>query len=150
MNSVGDHPQGAGFPHSEIYGSKGARPSPQLIAACYVLHRLSVPRHPPDALNTLDHHRVLHSMGSGQLLIRTFSSKFRHTQGQNPPCVTRACNPGMEPPSSKLSLAAVKTLTVMITSLAAGSARTSNRLSDENRRTKPMDLTDPSVHTYPQ
>ena len=38
------------FPDSEICGSKGARPSPQLIAACYVLHRLCVPRHPPDAL----------------------------------------------------------------------------------------------------
>ena len=55
MNSVGDHPQGAGFPHSEIHGSKSARLSPWLIAACYVLHRLSVPRHPPDALITLDH-----------------------------------------------------------------------------------------------
>jgi hypothetical protein len=53
MNSVGDHPQGAGFPHSEIHGSKVARTSPWLIAACYVLHRLSVPRHPPDALITL-------------------------------------------------------------------------------------------------
>ncbi len=42
-----------GFPHSEICGSKGARPSPQLIAACHVLHRLSVPRHPPDALRRL-------------------------------------------------------------------------------------------------
>ena len=43
------------FPHSEICGSKGARPSPQLIAACYVLHRLCAPRHPPDALAlTLD------------------------------------------------------------------------------------------------
>ena len=42
-----------GLPHSEICGSKGARPSPQLIAACHVLHRLSVPRHPPDALRRL-------------------------------------------------------------------------------------------------
>jgi hypothetical protein len=42
-----------GFPHSEIHGSKGARPSPRLIAACHVLHRLSVPRHPPDALRRL-------------------------------------------------------------------------------------------------
>ena len=44
-----------GFPHSEICGSKSARLSSQLIAACYVLHRLCVPRHPPDALAlTLD------------------------------------------------------------------------------------------------
>ena len=40
-----------GLPHSEILGSKSARLSPRLFAACYVLHRLSVPRHPPDALH---------------------------------------------------------------------------------------------------
>ena len=39
-----------GFPHSEITGSKGARASPVLIAACHVLHRLSTPRHPSEAL----------------------------------------------------------------------------------------------------
>ena len=39
-----------GLPHSDIHGSKGARPSPQLFAACHVLHRLLAPRHPPDAL----------------------------------------------------------------------------------------------------
>ena len=43
-----------GFPHSEIPGSTGARPSPRLFAACHVLHRLSVPRHPPNALIALD------------------------------------------------------------------------------------------------
>ena len=43
-------PKRVGLPHSEIHGSKGARPSPRLFAACHVLHRLSVPRHPPDAL----------------------------------------------------------------------------------------------------
>ena len=40
----------AGFPHSEICGSKIICISPQLIAAYYVFHRLSVPRHPPYAL----------------------------------------------------------------------------------------------------
>ena len=40
----------AGFPHSEICGSKVICTSPQLIAAYYVCHRLSVPRHPPYAL----------------------------------------------------------------------------------------------------
>ena len=40
----------AGFPHSEICGSKVICTSPQLFAAYYVLHRLSVPRHPPYAL----------------------------------------------------------------------------------------------------
>src|SRR5215213_2865671 len=39
-----------GLPHSEIPGSTIARISHGLFAACHVLHRLSVPRHPPDAL----------------------------------------------------------------------------------------------------
>ena len=39
-----------GLPHSEICGSMGMCPSPQLIAACHVFHRLLVPRHPPCAL----------------------------------------------------------------------------------------------------
>src|SRR5215813_11541986 len=43
-----------GFPHSEIFGSKCAGNSPELIAAYHVLHRLSVPRHPPNALVVLD------------------------------------------------------------------------------------------------
>ena len=42
-----------GFPHSEIFGSQGARASPKLIAACHVLHRLSMPRHPSEALMRL-------------------------------------------------------------------------------------------------
>ena len=43
------------FPDSEIRGSTGASPFSRLIAACYVLHRLCAPRHPPDALAlTLD------------------------------------------------------------------------------------------------
>jgi hypothetical protein len=39
-----------GFPHSDIRGSTIARISPRLFAACHVLHRLSAPRHPPNAL----------------------------------------------------------------------------------------------------
>ena len=58
----------SGFPHSEIHGSKFARNSPRLFAACYVLHRLLVPRHPPNALKTLDritqHHA--HSPENGE------------------------------------------------------------------------------------
>src|SRR5438132_92708 len=49
MNSAQDTLAG-GLPHSEIPGSTIARISPGLFAACHVLHRLSVPRHPPDAL----------------------------------------------------------------------------------------------------
>ena len=40
------------MPHSEICGSKVAHTSPQLIAACHVLHRLCMPRHPPNALTS--------------------------------------------------------------------------------------------------
>ena len=40
----------AGFPHSEISGSLGICPSPELIAAYHVFLRLLVPRHPPCAL----------------------------------------------------------------------------------------------------
>ena len=42
------------MPHSEIAGSKLIRSSPTLIAAYHVLHRLCMPRHPPNALTTLD------------------------------------------------------------------------------------------------
>src|SRR5580765_6236551 len=55
-----------GFPHSEIRGSKLVRNSPRLIAAYYVLHRLSAPRHPPDALKALDcSHRRCPPLGRG-------------------------------------------------------------------------------------
>ncbi len=40
----------AGFPHSEIFGSKRACRSPKLIAACCVLRRLMTPRHSPMAV----------------------------------------------------------------------------------------------------
>ena len=40
----------ARFPHSDIPGSMLACSSPRLIAACHVLHRRLVPRHPPCAL----------------------------------------------------------------------------------------------------
>ena len=53
MDSVKDDPKRAGFPHSDIFGSKLARSSPKLFAACHVLHRLLAPRHPPDALRCL-------------------------------------------------------------------------------------------------
>ena len=42
------------MPHSDIHGSTPARGSPWLFAACHVLHRLLVPRHPPNALLSLE------------------------------------------------------------------------------------------------
>ena len=61
------YPLRGGLPHSEIPGSTIARISPGLFAACHVLHRLSVPRHPPDALTL------------------TLDRKTRRLQGQAPP-----------------------------------------------------------------
>lgn len=43
-----------GLPHSEIEGSKPITGSPSLIAGYHVLHRLLLPRHPPNALIALD------------------------------------------------------------------------------------------------
>jgi hypothetical protein len=61
MNSGADTLAG-GFPHSEIRGSTIARISPQLIAACHVLHRLLAPRHPPNALIALNtYHQCPHA-----------------------------------------------------------------------------------------
>jgi hypothetical protein len=43
-----------GFPHSDIHGSQLACSSPWLFAACHVLLRLLMPRHPPYALYSLN------------------------------------------------------------------------------------------------
>ena len=51
-----------GFPHSEISGSTAICASPKLIAACRVLHRRQMPRHPPCALVYFQYH--LRSSGS--------------------------------------------------------------------------------------
>ena len=71
-----------GFPHSEIRGSKLVRSSPRLIAAYHVLHRLSAPRHPPNALKTLDRsHYRYPSQGS---VIRDRQSGMPTTNLRNP------------------------------------------------------------------
>src|SRR5690625_5880977 len=43
-------PLGAGFPHSDIFGSKLTYSSPKHFGVCSVLHLLLVPRHHPCAL----------------------------------------------------------------------------------------------------
>src|SRR5436190_17563140 len=60
-----------GFPHSEMFGSQGARASPNLIAACHVLHRLSMPRHPSEALMRLIVLSKTHAWGQKMLAGRT-------------------------------------------------------------------------------
>ena len=44
----------SGLPHSEIQGLAPITGSPWLIAGYHVLHRLLLPRHPPNALLALD------------------------------------------------------------------------------------------------
>lgn len=55
MYSARDTAKCRGFPHSETHGSKLIRSSPWIIAAYHVLHRLSAPRQPPNALIILNY-----------------------------------------------------------------------------------------------
>ena len=80
-----------GFPHSEILGSKRVRSSPRLIAAYHVLHRLSAPRHPPNALKTLDrsHDPCAHPSRGTAHGPRTGPSRARRATG----AVSCPCEP---------------------------------------------------------
>ena len=72
----------AGFPHSDICGSKIICISPQLFAAYHVFLRLLVPRHPPCALFCLT--SSMHSVASFLLnLISCFKELvfFKNTLG---------------------------------------------------------------------
>ena len=90
MDSPCDDPQGVGFPHSEIRGSTVARTFPRLIAACYVLHRLSVPRHPPDALR-----RLFFEAATRRVKPRARElAKTQHTQPQTSLSAGRSCRLG--------------------------------------------------------
>ena len=71
-----------GFPHSEISGSKCIGNSPELIAAYHVLHRLSVPRHPPNALVVLDLTFV------SEVMITRIITSARSVQGTTPATTT--------------------------------------------------------------
>ena len=64
-----------GFPHSEISGSMPACGSPRLIAACHVLHRLLLPRHPPCALSSLTTKFTQHTQDRSWLLAFGFQLK---------------------------------------------------------------------------
>ena len=63
--------QSGGFPHSEIPGSKGASPSPRLIAGSHVLHRRLAPRHPPYALSSLTIKSAQHTKNSSQFPVHS-------------------------------------------------------------------------------
>ena len=96
MDSVQDTPKG-GLPHSDIRGSKGARPSPRLFAACHVLHRLLVPRHPLNALLTLiDQFSLSPCAGRSRLNRKSRTSSFTHEPSHNA-CRRRAVRPRRPP-----------------------------------------------------
>jgi hypothetical protein len=84
MNSAKDTAKQVrgGLPHSETPGSPIARISPGLFAACCVLHRLSVPRHPPDALLFARSQDAAHS---ATLRVSNPVGPPRRTTSRNPP-----------------------------------------------------------------
>jgi hypothetical protein len=73
-----------GFPHSEIPGSMPACGSPRLIAACHVLRRLLLPRHPPCALSSLTIKLTRHTVASLQLSALSFQPSACLVDQQDP------------------------------------------------------------------
>ena len=93
MDSVRATPKG-GLPHSDIRGSKGARPSPRLFAACHVLLRLLVPRHPLNALLTLTISSLSPCAGRSRLTeLCTHHARLKHS----PPRLPRTVRPRRSP-----------------------------------------------------
>ena len=103
------YPSRGGLPHSDIHGSTPARGSPWLFAACHVLHRLLVPRHPPNALLALE--------------IRQPNPPGRSPQDQtaSPPCTGASHTRGSPPTAPPRHTA------------GTNSAHTRNRTGHHNR-----------------
>ncbi len=138
-----------GFPHSEIPGSKPAHGSPGLIAACHVLHRLHAPRHPPNALQTLERYpfnsppmlrerrsrRTVPPVATGDHGISHFSLHLeRGAIAARRPWDAFPPGSGTEAPSPCRNASRVRTLfTMSISGSAAGRTRRSFRSAE--RRT---------------
>ena len=73
------------MPHSETHGSTPTRGSPWLFAACHVLHRLLAPRHPPNALLTLDQPRTRENTRAAKMLLTFPGHTLPHTAGAPAP-----------------------------------------------------------------
>ena len=80
-----------GFPHSEIHGSKPIPGSPWLNAGYHVLHRLLLPRHPPNALFALD----LTRKEQGRWF--KWPASLRRQKSYTYPCVQRTCPEAQSP-----------------------------------------------------
>ena len=93
-----------GFPHSEIPGSKPACGSPRLIAACHVLHRRLLPRHPPCALSSLTIKFTRHTAASPLALSYSLSARRKTTprraNSTSPACSSRRSASSYEPRAS--------------------------------------------------
>ena len=99
LKALQQHPKAplagqGGFPHSEIRGSKPILGSPRLIAEYHVLHRLLLPRHPPNALFALD--PIQKKPGFSRNGSR--HSGFRTSRPRSPtfPCCPRDSRPGAQ------------------------------------------------------
>ena len=94
--SRSDEVSPARFPHSDIPGSMLACSSPRLIAACHVLHRRLVPRHPPCALLHLT------STNRWSRIKKHAQNDARFTQSPGLPrvpyCLTRCPRPSLTDP----------------------------------------------------
>ena len=78
-------PQSGGFPHSDIHGSKVTPTSPWLFAGCHVLHRLSTPRHSPNALMALVLRKPSHAGENANCSsLRRETNRKRHTRSPSP------------------------------------------------------------------
>jgi hypothetical protein len=82
-----------GLPHSDTHGSTPARGSPWLFAACHVLHRLLVPRHPPNAL----------------LILNLSASQVRTSQVHTPPAIMHGHHPQRTNPPGQISVPSFST-----------------------------------------
>ena len=101
---------GAGFPHSEIFGSKRACRSPKLIAACCVLRRLMKPRHPSIAVTGLC--KRSHILGVYLTHLHKTTLNFQRTKlnDRSPAFLTKSPREmvgpdGLEPSTPRLSSA---------------------------------------------
>src|SRR3546814_281737 len=84
------YPLRGGLPSSEIPGSKLVRSSPRLFAAYHVLHRLLVPRHPPNALQRLIANPSVTHSGKTRRRNSEFRSQNSETDSGPPPHATHA------------------------------------------------------------
>ena len=105
----------ARFPHSDIPGSMLACSSPRLIAACHVLHRRLVPRHPPCALlhltstkSLVSHQETCTKRCAFHPKPRTPSCAYRLTRCPRPfltnPCCQEAAAPTRIGPRCRIAI----------------------------------------------